>query len=94
MPIIAPTKPIDEADAPDRDRRHVDLGALEAHLQRQAVDPGMACRRRRSVTGSPRCARSDGAHALIDHQRADRGQQHHVGHADGQIELAERAQHA
>ena len=33
-----------EADDDDGDHRQVDLGALEAHLQRQSVDPAMAAR--------------------------------------------------
>jgi hypothetical protein len=34
----------------------------------------------------------DGAHAFVDHQAADGRKQQHVGKADGEIELAERAQ--
>ena len=82
----------DEADRPDRDGRDVDLRALEPHLQRQPVDPGVraaAPRRRRLAL----LLAHDGAHALADHQAADGGEQQHVGKADGEVELAERAQH-
>ena len=35
----------------------------------------------------------DRAHALDDHQHADDAEQDHVGEADGDVELAEPAQH-
>ena len=47
---------------------------------------------RRGVAGLPCCCAQDRAHALADHQAADGAEQHHVGQADGEIELAERAQ--
>jgi hypothetical protein len=76
MPITAPTKPMmkpmaqtgmaDEADGPDRNGRDVDLGALEAHLQRQAVHPGVGAgapqHRRLALLLAP-----DRADAFVDH---------------------------
>ena len=75
----------------DRDHRQVDLGALEAHLQRQAVDPAMAAgaaHRYRDAAPRPQ----DRAQPFPEHQPADGGQQHDVGQRDHQVELAERAQ--
>ena len=81
----------DQADHDDRNDRQVDLGALEAHLQRQAVNPAVAARaprQRRHAAPRPH----DRAQALPEHQAADGGQQDDVGQRDHQIELAERAQ--
>ena len=58
----------DESDGPDRDRRDVDARALEAHLERQPVEPGMAARPAQlDRLALPRA--DDRAHALDHHQR-------------------------
>ena len=80
-----------EADHDDGNHGEIDLGALEAHLQRQAVDPAMAAgaahRHRAAAPGAQHRAQ-----AFPEHQPADGGQQDDVGQRDQQIELAERAQ--
>ena len=81
----------DQADHDHGNHGQIDLRALEAHLQRQAVDPAMAAGTARgggtAAPGPQQCAQ-----AFPEHQTADRGQQDDVGHCDQQIELAERAQ--
>ncbi len=69
----------------------VDFRSLEAELQRQPVEPGVAAR----PAHDHRCRRraaDDGARALADQQHADDAQQRDVGQADHEIELIERAQ--
>ena len=71
--------------------RDVDLRALEAKLERQAMKPRVAARPpQRGQLSLP------GAHfraqALVDHHAADGGEQCHVGKPDHQVELVERAQ--
>ena len=65
--------------------------SLEPDLERQAVDPGvaagMAQLHRLALVGP-----QDRPHALDHHHAADRAEQKHVGNADGDVELADRAQ--
>ena len=80
-----------EAERDDRDDADVEHRALEAHLERQAVKPGVLAgpaQRRR-----PAGARvEDGADRLGQHQSADRAEEGDVGERDDEVELAEAAQ--
>jgi hypothetical protein len=87
MPITAPIK----SDHNDRNYRQIDLGALEAHLQRQAVDPAVAAGAAHRYRDAAADAQ-DGAQPFPEHQRADGREQHDVGQRNHQVELAERAQ--
>jgi hypothetical protein len=61
-------------------------------LERQSMNPGVAAGPAQfDRLALPRA--HDGAHALDHHQAADDTEQQHVGEADRDIELAERAQH-
>ena len=80
----------DEADPPDRDRRDVDLRALEPDLERQPVNPGVAPPR--AISAACRLRAHDRPHAFDDHQGADDAEQQQVGDPDGEVELVQRAQ--
>ena len=77
-----------------RDGADVELGALEAQLQRQAVDPVVLAR-----SGGRRWRRAaahlaHGVDALDQHQRADHAEERHVAGGNEEIEQAEPAQAA
>ncbi len=85
------------AERDDRQHRDVELGAAEADLQRQAVDPatggGAAHRRERFATFAGGPGSQHGAHELVHHQPADRPEEDRVADGDDEGELAEAAQH-
>ena len=80
----------DQPDHNDRNDRQVDLGALEAHLQRQPVDPAVAA----GAAHRYRDAAADaqyGAQPFPEHQCAGGREQHDIRQRNHQVELAERA---
>ncbi len=78
------------ADHEGRDGADVEVGGAEAHLERQAVRPGVAAARHEH--GVRVVAAADRADALHQHQPADCAEHDDVEKAHHQVELAERAQ--
>jgi hypothetical protein len=81
-----------EAEAEGQQRADVESGATEAHLQRQAMHPGvlMELARRRTPAAQPQ----DRAQAFNQHEGADARQQEDVGEVDDQVDLADSFQDA
>ena len=78
-----------KAEGQRQQRADVKLGAPEAHLERQAVQPIMLMqltRRAGATTDHP------GMHAFDQHQRAERQEQRGIGEADEKLDLARAAQ--
>ena len=75
----------------DRNRADIEARALEAHLERQPVNPAVLARPAQgSRTAEPRV--DDRPHQLGQHQAADGAEEGHVGDGDDQVELAEPAE--
>src|SRR3546814_17645840 len=82
----------DLADHGGQQRRDVELGLAEAHLQRQAVQPVVLVQLAPDV-GLAAAAEQRTA-ALDEHQDADEAEENHVAERDAEIELAEDQQDA
>src|SRR3546814_8134275 len=80
------------SDLDRQQRRDVELGLAEAHLQRQAVQPVVLVQLAPDV-GLAAAAEQRTA-ALDEHQDADEAEENHVAERDDEIELAEAAQEA
>ena len=84
--MIAREDADEQADHEGRDGADVEVGGAEAHLQRQAVRPGVAAARDEHRVGI--VAPPERAHALDQHQAADGAEHDDVEQADDELELA------
>ena len=83
----------EQAEQKRRNGADVELGAVEAHLERQAVHPVVLARA--PARHDPAGARlADGVGAFDHHQRADHAEERHVAGGDEDIEHAEAPEHA